>query len=274
MQRTRPHPLSHPVLLSVVAALTVPMGCGKEKVPPASEAPAASAPTPAPPPLPPTPALRPPEPAPPPIAPPARLPDKVPSAPPLPSAAPPVVPSAPAPPGSTEAGGPLGLPAASRDQVVALRGSRRAFDGAPPAIPHPVDDRTRDCLACHGQPANVGGIRVPTISHPPYVQCRQCHVQLVPTALGTVAGGPPTAASSFQAVGSAGRGARAYPEAPPQIPHPVFMRERCNACHGTYGRQGLRSSHPERVMCQQCHVASTDAEGLAYAPAWPAPLGR
>jgi cytochrome c-type protein NapB len=51
------------------------------------------------------------------------------------------------------------------------------------------------------------------------------------------------------------KGDRLYPQAPPVIPHGVFMREDCAACHeGVPGRPEIRCSHPERMNCRQCHV--------------------
>ena len=39
------------------------------------------------------------------------------------------------------------------------------------------------------------------------------------------------------------------------IPHPLQLRENCLACHGgPAARAELRTTHPERVRCRQCHV--------------------
>jgi cytochrome c-type protein NapB len=52
-------------------------------------------------------------------------------------------------------------------------------------------------------------------------------------------------------------GSRAHPGAPPVIPHKVFMRENCLSCHsGPGGREEIRTTHPERTRCMQCHVGS------------------
>ena len=38
------------------------------------------------------------------------------------------------------------------------------------------------------------------------------------------------------------------------MPHGTFMRTRCLSCHGEYGYPGLRTDHPRRVNCVQCHI--------------------
>lgn len=49
---------------------------------------------------------------------------------------------------------------------------RRAMDDGPQWIPHSLQLR-EDCLACHGGPSAVEGIRT---THPERVDCRSCHV--------------------------------------------------------------------------------------------------
>ncbi len=50
-------------------------------------------------------------------------------------------------------------------------------------------------------------------------------------------------------------GDRATAGAPPRIPHRMLMRENCVACHdGPGAREEVRTSHPERWRCRQCHV--------------------
>ena len=56
-------------------------------------------------------------------------------------------------------------------------------------------------------------------------------------------------------------GDRATPGAPPRIPHRVLMRENCVACHdGPGAREEVRTTHPERWRCRQCHVPVTGGE--------------
>jgi len=51
------------------------------------------------------------------------------------------------------------------------------------------------------------------------------------------------------------KGSRATVGAPPRIPHALQMRGECLACHaGPGARVELRTTHPERVRCRQCHV--------------------
>jgi cytochrome c-type protein NapB len=39
------------------------------------------------------------------------------------------------------------------------------------------------------------------------------------------------------------------------------MRENCAACHtGPAAREEIRTSHPERTRCRQCHVPVTTRE--------------
>lgn len=49
---------------------------------------------------------------------------------------------------------------------------RRATEMSPHWIPHPLQNRG-NCLACHGGPSAVEGIRT---THPERVDCRSCHV--------------------------------------------------------------------------------------------------
>lgn len=57
--------------------------------------------------------------------------------------------------------------------------------------------------------------------------------------------------------------------APPTIPHKTFMRENCTACYsGAAAREEIRTPHPERSRCRQCHVPTlTRAEfSTAFGP--------
>lgn len=139
-------------------------------------------------------------------------------------------------------------------QAVAARAERRAFDGAPPVVPHPIDEQSAHaCAACHQDPLRIEGRRVPVMSHPFLDNCTACHVTAAPRAFGE----PPALDSDFTGRGSPGLGDRAFAEAPPTIPHGIHMRETCAACHGLGGPAGLRTTHPERLECRQCHAAST-----------------
>ena len=58
------------------------------------------------------------------------------------------------------------------------RAARRAYDGAPPVVPHPItQDSSAACLACHGQGLQVKDRFASKISHPVFGgSCTQCHV--------------------------------------------------------------------------------------------------
>ena len=137
-----------------------------------------------------------------------------------------------------------------KKEALAARAARRAFDGAPPTLPHPVDQQSAEgSLACHEMGIRLKGRIAPVMSHKAYASCTQCHTAAVNGQAGAV-----QVPSSFSGLASPGKGDRAWPGAPPLIPHTTQMREACAACHGVNGRPGLRTSHPERQNCVQCHV--------------------
>ncbi|MCA9203107.1 MAG: hypothetical protein KDA59_08680 [Planctomycetales bacterium] len=139
-----------------------------------------------------------------------------------------------------------------------VRAARRAFDGAPPVIPHPL--QTAKCVSCHNEtgrelpgmgfaPANPHG---DTPAGNRVANCKQCHVFASDAEL--------FADSSFvRLVREPRRGERQHPAAPPTIPHAIQMRENCDACHsGPAARPEIRCTHAERANCRQCHVHSLD----------------
>ena len=135
-----------------------------------------------------------------------------------------------------------------------VRADRRAYDGAPPVIPHAPMGST--CTECH----NARGVEVPGVGFAPAsphdetkqagrtARCVQCHVFRQTEAR--------FVDSAFTGLAQdLRRGDRLYDGAPPRIPHATLMRENCAACHtGTAAREEIRSSHPERTRCRQCHV--------------------
>ncbi|MFO0851230.1 MAG: nitrate reductase cytochrome c-type subunit [Gemmataceae bacterium] len=138
--------------------------------------------------------------------------------------------------------------------ALADRARNRAYDGAPPTIPHPVEARSAAaCLACHGEGLKVGDRIASKISHAHLTNCTQCHVEQSTAA---PVGGPEPAESGFAGLFRAGPGGRASPGAPPTIPHHTWMRESCASCHGTVGRPGTRTTHPWLTNCTQCHAPS------------------
>lgn len=134
------------------------------------------------------------------------------------------------------------------------RANRRAYEGAPPTIPHvPFGAH---CTTCHADNGKV----IPTIGIAPanphfgdrrgglFANCTQCHVFSGSTGL--------FVESAFRGLPIIHRVAeRAHPEAPPVIPHSTGMRSNCLACHaGIAARPEIVCSHPERANCAQCHV--------------------
>jgi len=130
--------------------------------------------------------------------------------------------------------------------------SLRAYNGAPPVIPHPIiksKSLTGDsCLGCHQN----GGFTpkfnayAPIVPHPEKLNCRQCH-------------NPRNKNSLFKKTkwgGNSGkRGFAHLPGSPLIIPHSLQMRESCLSCHsGPAAVKEIRTTHPERVNCMQCHV--------------------
>ncbi len=146
---------------------------------------------------------------------------------------------------------------AERSQALSERAGHRAFDGAPPVVPHPIaQDSSAVCLACHGEGLAVKDKVAAKISHPHYSSCTQCHVAsgdvaLPPTESARLA---PLAENRFVSVQPPLRGNRAWPLAPPTVPHATFMRTDCLSCHGPRGLFGLRTPHPDRQSCTQCHA--------------------
>lgn len=141
-----------------------------------------------------------------------------------------------------------------------VRSERRLYDGAPPTIPHM--DFGAACVACHDDQ----GIAVEEVGFAPpsphegtpeadvTTRCRQCHVFVQTDRL--------FAQNTFAGLEQDLRpGGRLYPGAPPTIPHKILMRENCSACHaGAAAREEIRTTHPERTRCRQCHVPVTTLE--------------
>lgn len=142
-------------------------------------------------------------------------------------------------------------------RTLAVFYSRRAYPGAPPVIPHAIDaggPLERGCLACHADGGWAPRFQAyaPVTPHPDFASCRQCHVPATtpaafrPTTWETVA--PPRIDRS------------ALPGSPPPIPHALQMRESCLACHAGPGAVvEIRTTHPERVNCRQCHALGADS---------------
>jgi len=138
-----------------------------------------------------------------------------------------------------------------RTEAAARRAANRAYAGAPPASPHPLGTMTDEaCLACHRDGFVIGDRRAARMPHAMFTQCTQCHVEgEAPMGTGLLA------KSRFVGAPSPIEGHRAGPGAPPMIPHDTFVRSDCLACHGPQGIVGLRTTHPERTSCVQCHAS-------------------
>jgi cytochrome c-type protein NapB len=140
-----------------------------------------------------------------------------------------------------------------------LRASLRAYEGAPPTIPHDIESftRTKSCLDCHGDGFVMGTRVAHPMPHPYLAACEQCHVTQEPP-LSRADPGMQFAETSFEGLFRTGPATRAWDEAPPTIPHGRLMRTNCLACHGTHGYEGLQTTHPERANCIQCHVGTPE----------------
>lgn len=149
---------------------------------------------------------------------------------------------------------------------LAARAQRRAYDGAPPTIPHPVrQSAASECKACHERGIQLAGRTAPAYPHRDYEVCVQCHAMEQPaTPWGTASAGlapdPRAGANSFEGLAAPEEGPRWTGIAPPQIPHRTFMHERCDSCHGPTGRNAMRSTHPDRQNCEQCHASQAELE--------------
>jgi cytochrome c-type protein NapB len=154
---------------------------------------------------------------------------------------------------------------AHRADALARRALRRAYDGAPPTVPHPVAQGAFPaCLNCHREGLDVAGRVAPAMPHAELGNCLQCHVVTAQPMPGeALAGGPPLD-NAFAGLQPPRRGERAWPIAPPTVPHSTLMRGRCETCHGTLS-QGIRSTHPWRQSCTQCHAPSAALDQRAVA---------
>lgn len=153
----------------------------------------------------------------------------------------------------TKADAPATAPEASVPVNTAEVRPNRLYAGAPPVIPHEIDDTDGDseCMDCHEDGGEAGDDKVaPMVAHPQLVNCRQCHVAQI--------GKTDAVALKFTARRPGWKVARLYPQAPPAIPHFVGeLRSKCVACHAGPAPRGTVTGHPERTVCRQCHVAST-----------------
>lgn len=147
-------------------------------------------------------------------------------------------------------------------EAIADRARTRAFDGAPPVIPHPAGQQTAsNCLACHGDGVRIGKRIATKMSHQLFSNCTQCHVE---TAISGPFTGTAEAENSFEGLYRAGPGDRVLAGSPPTIPHQTFLREDCTSCHGLVARPGLRTTHPWLSHCTQCHAPSAELDQAEF----------
>lgn len=163
---------------------------------------------------------------------------------------------------------------AQRALALRERAARRAYDGAPPVVPHPIaQDSAAACLACHGPGLVIKDKVASKMSHELHTSCTQCHVPSVGPRIPVqdVALKEPLAENQFVGLNAPLKGTRAWPLAPPTIPHRTLMRNDCLSCHGPQGLFGLRTPHPERQSCQQCHAPGAELDQHQFLSAGPTP---
>jgi nitrate reductase cytochrome c-type subunit len=155
----------------------------------------------------------------------------------------------------------------------------RAYPGAPPRIPHlltPEEYRTDACKTCHerGGYSDRFTAYVPLTPHPEMRMCLQCHVgenavtglslpsadpnRRCPLCHGS-GGTPPAAANAtldWRTTAWPQPRRRTPDRSPPSIPHDLQFRGDCLTCHaGPAAVAEIRTAHPERANCRQCHLA-------------------
>ena len=154
------------------------------------------------------------------------------------------------------------------------REARRAFSGAPPVVPHPVNQRnSASCLACHGHPTRIAGLSVPQISHPTFTHCLQCHAAGTgPTSVWTRPSAElstPLVDNTFQGLPAPMKASRAFAGAPPVMSHPLWMRQNCVTCHGAGGSSAIKPDHATRQNCLQCHATNSTLEQRPFSTGIP-----
>jgi cytochrome c-type protein NapB len=172
---------------------------------------------------------------------------------------------------------PGNIPIPSALAALARRTAR--FDSAPPGVPSITQDSSLACLACHGARLEVKDKFASQISHSLYASCTQCHVPGVGIGLAGVDAAllEPLAENQFALATKPLRGNRAWPQAPPTIPHGTRMRSDCLSCHGPRGLFALRTPHTS-VRLRQCHAPSAGGPATSFrfgeptSKAWKHPL--
>ena len=162
----------------------------------------------------------------------------------------------------------------------------RAYEGAPPRIPHGLsaeEFQTDACRTCHqrGGFSHRFAAYVPLTPHADRGMCLQCHVG-VDAVIGVseqtadpntrcvichpATGGPPRADSKVTWATTVWPQLPALTagQAPPPIPHDLQYRQNCLTCHGgSAAVEEIRTKHPERADCRQCHLLA-DPEAAPF----------
>lgn len=178
--------------------------------------------------------------------------------------------ASPPPPPSLPAGSTARIATTDeRKAALKTRASLRAFDGAPPVVPHPItQDSSVACLVCHGNGLQVKDRFASKMSHATFGgSCTQCHVSSSAPMTIANAGNlnAPLTENTFIGRDAPISGTRAWPGAPPTIPHRTLMRSDCMSCHGPSSLFALRTPHPDRQSCTQCHVPSAQEDQRVFA---------
>lgn len=136
------------------------------------------------------------------------------------------------------------------------RSTLRAFYSSPPVIPHEVEDdrNANDCLRCHMDVTKLEDGRVAMQTpHPQFSNCMQCHVPSLASK--------DDVSTLWEGLEEPKRGDRWFTTSPPTVPHRIYLRENCLSCHGPENPDTrLRTTHPERTSCLQCHVPNYENE--------------
>jgi len=164
---------------------------------------------------------------------------------------------------------PLAPPVLTPDRAAAFsesleaRAGLRAYEGAPPVIPHAIKDLDlRTCRTCHATGLRTGDQLAHAVSHTHLANCTQCHVEAANHQFAPVH----DPANSFAGIRpQAAGGFRALSGSPPNIPHTTFMRTNCASCHGPHGYPGLQPDHLDRLNCVQCHALNAEFDQLSPA---------
>ena len=134
------------------------------------------------------------------------------------------------------------------EELREVRASLRAYDGAPPVIPHEVATNLyRRCLYCHKTGKNLGDDTAKATPHPEMKNCLQCHVEQITDDL--------FMKNDFEPFRIRGSLPGKNPAGPPRITHRLQLRENCEACHlSESAPEAIKPRHGARPHCVQCHV--------------------